>query len=573
MDHARLGHTGLQVSRLCLGTMTFGLQCDEDTSRTILDRAFDGGITFLDTADVYPLGGDLSTVGLTEEIVGRWMAGKRGDVVLATKCVGPTGRHPWDRGASRRHILAAVDASLARLGTDYIDLYQMHSFDPETPIDETLSALDHLVRSGKVRYVGCSNYLAYQLARAIGRSETLGLARMESVQPRYNLLFRQIERELLPLCSDEGIGVIPYNPIAGGLLTGKHRRDSLSEGRFKLGRAGRMYQDRYWHDREFDSVEELRSVAAREGAALTTLAVQWVLAHPAVSSAIVGASTQDQLTDTLAAAEKPMTAELKAELDEMTAIYRQGDAPALSGAEGSTSRPGPLALVGSGEYLPEMAAFEASLIDGRPRRYLQLATAAVPDGPDVVERWHELGRAQAHRIGVEAVILRVTDRADAENHDLAGQVVGAGLVYLSGGHPAFLADTLRDTAVWSAIVTAWQEGAALAGCSAGAMAMTSWVPTFRGPRQEGTPGLGLLPHMRVIPHFDSFVSRVPDLLERFAAPHDREVTVIGVDEQTAIVGGPNEWAVEGRGSAWVLGPDGRREAPAGTSLSTAATST
>jgi cyanophycinase len=240
----------------------------------------------------------------------------------------------------------------------------------------------------------------------------------------------------------------------------------------------------------------------------------------------------------------------------------------LTEARLSTSRPGPLALVGSGEYLPEMAAFEGSLIEGRPRRYLQLATAAVPDGPDVVERWHALGRAQAQRIGVEAVILRVADRADAENSDLAEQIAGAGLVYLSGGHPAYLADTLRETAVWSAILLAWQAGAALAGCSAGAMAMTSWVPSFRDPRREGTRGLGLLPHMRVIPHFDSFASRVPDLLERFAVPHDSEVMVIGVDEQTAIVGGPSEWAVEGRGSAWVLGPDGRREVPAGSTLST-----
>jgi cyanophycinase len=234
----------------------------------------------------------------------------------------------------------------------------------------------------------------------------------------------------------------------------------------------------------------------------------------------------------------------------------------------STSGPGPVALVGSGEYLPEMASFEASLIDGRPGRYVQLATAAVPDGPEVVERWHALGREQAERIGVEAVILRVADRADAENSDLAEMVAGAGLVYLSGGHPAYLADTLRESAVWSAILLAWQAGAALAGCSAGAMAMTSWVPSFRDPRQEGTPGLGLLPHMRVIPHFDSFASRVPDLLERFAAPRDSEVTVIGVDEQTAIVGGPIEWVVEGRGSAWMLRTDGRREVPAGGTLST-----
>jgi len=327
MEYTRLGRTGLQVSRLCLGTMTFGLQCDEETSRAILDTAFDSGITFIDTADVYPLGGNLDTVGRTEEIVGGWLAGRRDDVVLATKCVGPTGRRPWDRGASRRHILDALDASLRRLGTDYVDLYQLHGYDPETPIDESISALDHLVKAGKVRYVGCSNFLAYQLARAIGRAETLGLARMDCVQPRYNLLFRQVERELLPLCGEEGIGVIPYNPIAGGLLSGKHRRDAVPEGRFTLGRAGKMYQERYWHDREFDTVEDLLAIAGKAGVALTTLAVQWVLAHPAVTSAIIGASDPGQLSASLAAAESPISPELKFELDELTGVYRQGDAP------------------------------------------------------------------------------------------------------------------------------------------------------------------------------------------------------------------------------------------------------
>jgi 1-deoxyxylulose-5-phosphate synthase len=327
VDYTRLGRTGLQVSRLCLGTMTFGLQCDEETSTAILDTAFEAGITFLDTADVYPLGGDLSTVGRTEEIVGRWLDGRRDEVVVATKCVGATGPRPWERGASRGHIIAAVEASLRRLRTDWIDLYQMHSYDPETPIDETLAALDHLVRSGKVRYIGCSNYLSYQLARAVGRSETLGLTRMDSVQPRYNLLFRQIERELLPLCLEEGIGVIPYNPIAGGMLTGKHRRDQTPGGRFSLGRAGRMYQERYWHEREFDTVDDLLAIASREGTSLVTLAVQWVLAHPAVTSAIVGASSAGQLSESLTAAEKPIPGELKTELDELTAIYRQGDSP------------------------------------------------------------------------------------------------------------------------------------------------------------------------------------------------------------------------------------------------------
>jgi aryl-alcohol dehydrogenase-like predicted oxidoreductase len=307
--------------------MTFGLQCDEETSRSILDAAAEGGITFLDAADVYPLGGGLESVGRTEEFVGRWLAGRRDDFIVATKCVGPMGPHPWDKGASRRHILDAVDASLRRLGTDYIDLYQLHSYDPETPIDETVAALDHLVQVGKVRYVGCSNFLSYQLARAVGRAETLGLGRMESVQPRYNLLFRQIERELLPLCSEEGIGVIPYNPIAGGLLTGKHKRGTVPEGRFTLGRAGQMYQDRYWHEREFDTIDALRPLAAEAGVSLTTLAVQWVLANPTVTSAIVGASRPEQLGDSLAAEATPIDPDLKARVDELTAPYRQGDAP------------------------------------------------------------------------------------------------------------------------------------------------------------------------------------------------------------------------------------------------------
>ena len=162
-------------------------------------------------------------LGRTEEILGRWLRGRRRDVVLATKCAGAIGPRPWDRGASRTHILGAIEESLRRLGTDYVDLYQIHHPDPQTPIDETLRALDDVVRAGKARHVGCSNYHAYQVARAVGRSEVLGLARFDSVQPRYNLLFRQVERELLPLCREEGIGVIPYNPLAGGFLSGKHR--------------------------------------------------------------------------------------------------------------------------------------------------------------------------------------------------------------------------------------------------------------------------------------------------------------------------------------------------------------
>jgi 1-deoxyxylulose-5-phosphate synthase len=329
MRHTRLGRTGLSVSRLCLGTMTFGLQCDEAASRAILDRAAAGGITFLDTADVYPVGGGLETVGRTEEIVGRWLEGRRQDFVVATKCVGAMSARPWDRGASRKHVLDAIDGSLRRLRTDYVDLYQLHHWDAQTPIDESLRVLDDVVRAGKARYVGCSNFHAYQVARALGRSETLNLTRFDSIQPRYNLLFRQIERELLPLCREEGIGVIPYNPLAGGFLSGKHRRDAgpTAGTRFTLGNAAERYQDRYWHEREFETVEALRPLAAEAGMPLARLAVAWMLAEPAITSPIVGASRPEQLDDVLPATEKPLDAALKARLDEMTREYRRGDDP------------------------------------------------------------------------------------------------------------------------------------------------------------------------------------------------------------------------------------------------------
>jgi 1-deoxyxylulose-5-phosphate synthase len=329
MDHTTLGRTGLQVSRLCLGTMTFGLQCDEDTSVAILDRAAEGGIDFIDTSDVYPLGGGLETQGRTEEILGRWLVGKRDRFVVATKCFGRTGPAPFDQGNSRKHILSAVDASLRRLQTDYIDLYQLHGHDPVTPIEETLGALDDLVRLGKVRYIGCSNFLSYQLVRAIGRSETRGFARFDSVQPRYNLLFRQIEREMLPFCGEDGVGVIPYNPLAGGLLSGKHNRAEgpASGSRFTLGTAARNYQERYWHDREFDTVEKLLPLAEEAGVALVTLAVAWVLANPAITAPIIGASRPDQLDANLAATTFEIDETLKQQLDEITHDYRMGDAP------------------------------------------------------------------------------------------------------------------------------------------------------------------------------------------------------------------------------------------------------
>ena len=329
MEHARLGRTGLQVSRLCLGTMTFGLQSDESTAVSILDRAADGGIDFLDSSDAYPLGGDLNTRGITEAILGRWLRGKRDRFIVATKCFAPTGPAPFDAGNSRKHIMAAVDASLRRLQTDYIDLYQLHGYDRATPLDETLGALDDIVHAGKVRYIGCSNFLTYQLVRAIGRSETLRLARFDSVQPRYNLLFRQIEREMLPFCHEDGVGVIPYNPIAGGLLSGKHSRTAPPpEGtRFTLGNAAQNYQDRYWHDREFDTVDALRKLAGQAGVALVTLSVAWVLANQAITAPIIGASRPEQLDASLAAVEFELDDDLKGQLDDLTHEYRMGDAP------------------------------------------------------------------------------------------------------------------------------------------------------------------------------------------------------------------------------------------------------
>lgn len=327
MQYRKFGATGLSVSRVCLGTMTFGYQTDEAASVRIMDAAAEAGVTFFDTANVYPLGGGETRVGATEEIVGRWLKGKRHGFVLATKAVGKMGPSPWDQGASRKHLLDAIDASLRRLGTDYVDLYQLHSDDRETAFDETLEALDVIVRSGRARYVGVSNFLAYRLAKALGRADTLRTVRFASVQPRYNLLFRQIERELLPLAEEERLAVLPYNPLAGGLLTGKHRRDTPPpEGRFTVGTAGQMYQDRYWHEREFETIEALKKLTAGAGLSLSTVAVAWVLANPAVTSAILGASRPEQLTDTLAAVDFVLDPQLKAQLDELTHPYRFGDA-------------------------------------------------------------------------------------------------------------------------------------------------------------------------------------------------------------------------------------------------------
>ncbi len=328
----RLGRSGLTVSRLALGTMTFGLQTDEATSQQILDKATEAGIDFIDTADVYPLGGTLETAGRTEEIIGRWLQarpGRRGGIVLATKAVGKMGPQAWNQGASRKHLLAAIDASLARLQTDHVDLYQLHHDDRNTPLDETLAALDTIVRSGRARYIGVSNFFAWRLARALGRSELNRWTAFVSVQPRYSLLFREIERELLPLAADEGLAVIPYNPLAGGLLTGKYKAGAAPEQhtRFTLGTAGSMYQDRYWNERCFATVAQLHALADEAGVPLATLAVAWVMANPLVTAPLLGASRPEQLDATLAAAQYALDPALKQRLDDLSAEYRRGDAP------------------------------------------------------------------------------------------------------------------------------------------------------------------------------------------------------------------------------------------------------
>jgi aryl-alcohol dehydrogenase (NADP+) len=310
MKTRRMGRTGLKVSEICLGTMTFGHQCDEATSFAILDKAAERGVTFLDTADAYPVPPQPETYGRTEEILGKWLRGRRDRFVVATKCRLRVGPGPNDEGLSRRHVLKACDDSLRRLGTDYIDLYQAHAPDPDTPQEETLRAFDDLVRQGKVRYVGCSNYAAWQVALGLGISERLGLARFDCVQPRYNLLYREAESELLPLCRDQGVGVIAYNPLAGGMLSGKYQSvEALpAGGRFTLGKTGELYRERYWHQAHLKAVEHLRGHFEPRGKSLVSVAVAWVLAQPGITAAIVGASRPEQLDASLAAVDVTLDA-------------------------------------------------------------------------------------------------------------------------------------------------------------------------------------------------------------------------------------------------------------------------
>ena len=327
MEHVRFGKTGMQVSKLCLGTMTFGYQCNEEQSVSILNAAKDHGFTFIDTADVYPIGDMTSGYGATEEILGRWLTGQRDNFIVATKCYAPTGPNKWDQGNSRKNIIRAAEESLRRLKTDYIDLYQLHFYDDRVSHDESLSALDDLVRSGKVRYIGCSNYLAYQLATALGRSDVNKWERFASVQPRYNMLFRENERELLPLCAEQGLAVIPYNPLAGGFLTGKHQKGApTADTRFTIGGGtAERYQERYWQDQMFATLDALRGIAAEADMTVAQLAIAWQFTRPTITSPIIGASKPEQLVDAVNAVRTPLSAELTQRLDVLTHEYRFGD--------------------------------------------------------------------------------------------------------------------------------------------------------------------------------------------------------------------------------------------------------
>jgi 1-deoxyxylulose-5-phosphate synthase len=296
-----LGRTGLKVSEIGLGTMTFGQRVDAATALEILDLADAAGVTFVDTADVYPPPSGPALRGRAESIVGLWLhsRGARHRMVVATRVGRPMGDGPNDRGLSRTHILGACDASLRRLQTDYIDVYQAHAPDPNIPIDETLRALDDLVQVGKVRVVGCSNYSAQQVAEAIRVSAALGVAGFACVQMPYNLLSRAAEEHLLPLCAARGIGVLAYSPLAGGALTDSRANTAVQEPRGPLSSHAQASQPANGPDRVGLATSQLRQLLTLRGKSLTHMALAWVLAQPRLTSAIVGASRPEQLADTL----------------------------------------------------------------------------------------------------------------------------------------------------------------------------------------------------------------------------------------------------------------------------------
>ena len=301
MHYRNLGRSGVKVSAVGVGCNQFGGVVDRDGTRAIVHRALDLGINFFDTADVY------GNRGVSEEFLGDALAGQWPNVVVATKVQSRMGDGPNDSGASRYHIQSGVEASLRRLKTDHIDLYQIHSFDSETPLEETLRALDDLVRAGKVRYVGASNFLAWQLARANDLAEFHGWAPFISIQPHYHLLEREIEKELIPYCQFAGVGILPYFPLAGGFLSGKYERGQAPAAGTRGARS--PYVQKYLTDANFDLLDGLRPLAAAHDRGLADLAIAWLLAQPQMASVIAGATRPEQVEANARAAEWTLTAD------------------------------------------------------------------------------------------------------------------------------------------------------------------------------------------------------------------------------------------------------------------------
>jgi len=306
MDYVNLGRTGLKVSRICLGMMTYGTPewrpwvLDEETSRPFVRRALEHGINFFDTADMYSL-------GVSEEVTGRALRefATRDKVVIATKAFYPMSDDPNDRGLSRKHLMSGVDNSLKRLGTDYIDLYQIHRWDPHTPIEETLTALHDIVRSGRVRYIGASSMMSWQFAKALHLADQLGLTRFVSMQNHYNLIYREEEREMLPLCAAEGIGVIPWSPLARGFLAGNRRTPSDADT--ARGRTDNHAHGMYYAPGDFTVAERVAEIARERGVKPAQVALAWVLRQTTVTAPIVGASKMHQLDEAVEASTMTLT--------------------------------------------------------------------------------------------------------------------------------------------------------------------------------------------------------------------------------------------------------------------------
>ncbi|SFL21405.1 Predicted oxidoreductase [Paenibacillus sp. 1_12] len=317
----KFGRTGLKVSEVSLGTMAFGRWISEQQSADVLDTALDAGINLIDTADVYGTGSDRNNPlegGQSETILGNLLGERRHRIILATKVHGRVGLEPNDAGQSRYHILRAVENSLKRLKTDYIDLYQVHRFDENTPLEESLRALDDLVRQGKVRYIGASNYAAWQIAKAHGISARLNLHRYESIQPEYSIIARDIEKELLPFAASEEVGVIVYSPLGRGLLTGKYNFEQAPPEGTRGAAGEQRLQVLLDEKRNFQIVEQLKGIAERKGWSLAQLALTWVVSRPHITSAILGASNAKQVTESIQHIGEKLSAEELAEIDVIT---------------------------------------------------------------------------------------------------------------------------------------------------------------------------------------------------------------------------------------------------------------